>query len=247
MYQSFAGVYDALMAQVDYAAWAAHYDALMQHCGVKKGAKCVECACGTGSLTLPLKKRGYQITGVDLSEEMIARAMERARKEGLLIPFIRQDMCLLQLPRKTECILATCDGVNYLTKPEQVQQFFVAAFAALKPGGALIFDVSSAYKLENTLGNNTLTCDEEDFAYIWHNRFDEKTMCVQMDLSIFQKRADGAFDRTEESQKQRAHSREEIAEALEGAGFSDIRFFGNQRMTAPRQKDERWHICAVKK
>ena len=61
MYQSFAGVYDALMAQVDYAAWAAHYDALMQHCGVKKGAKCVECACGTGSLTLPLKKRGYQM------------------------------------------------------------------------------------------------------------------------------------------------------------------------------------------
>ncbi len=246
MYQSFAGVYDALMAQVDYAAWAAHYDALMQHCGVKKGAKCVECACGTGSLTLPLKKMGYQMTGVDLSEEMIARAMERARNEGLMIPFIRQDMCLLQLPRKTECVLATCDGVNYLTKPEKVQQFFAAAFAALKPGGALIFDVSSAYKLENTLGNNTLTCDEEDFAYIWHNRFDGEKALVHMALSIFHKRPDGAFDRIEETQVQRAHTLEELTLGLHQAGFENVQAFGNMRMTQARQNDERLHICALK-
>lgn len=246
MYQSFAGVYDALMAQVDYAAWAEHYHQLMQLCGVKKGARCVECACGTGSLTLPLKKRGYQMTGVDLSEEMIARAMEKARKEGLMIPFIRQDMCFLQLPRKTECILATCDGVNYLTKPEKVQQFFAAAYASLKPGGALIFDISSDYKLRNTLGNHTLTCDEEDFAYIWHNRFDEKTACVSMELSIFRKRPDGAFDRLEESQQQRAHTKDEMILWLQEAGFENVQALGNLRMTPARQNDERLHFCAVK-
>ena len=246
MYQSFAGVYDALMAQVDYAAWAAHYDRLMQLCGVKKGAKCVECACGTGSITLPLKKMGYQMTGVDLSEEMIARAMERARKEGLLIPFIRQDMCQLLLPRKTECILATCDGVNYLTTPEKTQQFFAAAFAALKPGGALIFDVSSQYKLQNTLGNNTLTCDDEDFAYIWHNRYDGEKALVHMALSIFHKRSDGAFDRMEEIQVQRAHTLAELTGWLQDAGFEKVQAFGNLRMTQPRQNDERLHICALK-
>lgn len=246
MYTSFAGVYDALMAQVDYQAWARHYDALMQHCGVKKGAKCVECACGTGSLTLPLRKMGYQMTGVDLSEEMIARAMERARLEGLMIPFVRQDMCELLLPRKTECILCTCDGVNYLTDEEKVRQFFRAAYEQLKPGGALIFDISSEYKLKNTLGNNTLTCDEEDVAYIWHNRFDEKTACVGMELTIFQKRADGAFDRIEESQVQRAHSKGEMVQWLAEAGFEQIEIFGNQRMTADRVNDERLHICARK-
>lgn len=246
MYQSFAGVYDALMAQVDYAAWAAHYDQLMQLYGVKKGARCVECACGTGSLTLPLRKMGYQMTGVDLSEEMIARAMEKARNEGLLIPFIRQDMCHLLLPRKTECILATCDGVNYLTSPDKVQQFFAAAFAALKPGGALIFDVSSQYKLQNTLGNNTLTCDEEDFAYIWHNRYDEENKLVYLALSIFSKRADGAFDRMEEAQVQRAHTLEELTAWLQKAGFEKVQAFGNMRMTPPRKNDERLHICATK-
>lgn len=246
MYQSFAGVYDALMAQVDYAAWARHYDELMQLCQVKKGAKCVECACGTGSITLPLKKMGYQMTGVDLSEEMIALAMEKARGEGQMIPFIRQDMCALALPRKVDCILCTCDGVNYLTGPERVQRFFAAAFGALKPGGALIFDVSSAYKLKNTLGNQTLTCDEEEIAYIWHNRFQEKTACVEMALSIFRKRPDGAFDRMEERQTQRAHTLEELAAWLAQAGFEQVQAFGNQRMTPPRANDERLHICARK-
>ena len=246
MYAAFAGVYDALMEQVDYKAWAAHYDQLMQLCRVKKGARCVECACGTGSITLPLRKMGYQMTGVDVSEEMIQKAMERARNEGLMIPFIRQDMCQLQLPRKTECILATCDGVNYLAEPEKVKQFFRAAFDGLKSGGALIFDVSSEYKLKNTLGNNTLTCDEEDVAYIWHNRFNEKTACVDMALSIFRKRADGAFDRIEEQQTQRAHTKEELCQWLAEAGFEQVKVFGNLRMTAPRSNDERLHFCAVK-
>ncbi len=247
MYQSFAQVYDALMDQVDYGAWARHYDQLMQLCGVKKGARCVECACGTGSITIPLRKMGYQMTGVDLSEEMIAGAMEKARKEGVMIPFIRQDMCSLSLPRKTECILATCDGVNYLTAPEKVKQFFASAYAMLKNGGALIFDISSAFKLKNTLGNHTLTCDEEDFAYIWHNRFDEEKALVEMELTIFRKRPDGAFDRLEECQVQRAHKQEEMVAWLQEAGFENVQVFGNLRIASPDTEDERLHICAVKK
>ncbi len=246
MYTSFAGVYDALMAQVDYTGWARHYAELMDLCGVKKGARCVECACGTGSITLPLRKMGYQMTGVDLSRDMIAIAMEKAGKMGQTVPFICQDMCALTLPRKTECILSTCDGVNYLTTPEKVKAFFARAFENLKNGGALIFDISSEDKLKNTLGNNTLTLDEEDFAYIWHNHFSEKTACVDMDLSIFSRRPDGAFDRTEESQVQRAHSREEIISWLKEAGFESIQVFGNLRMTAPRSHDERLHFAALR-
>ena len=114
MYQSFAGVYDALMAQVDYAAWAEHYHQLMQLCGVKKGARCVECACGTGSITIPLRKMGYQMTGVDLSQEMLWIAAQKARKQGMGLPFIQQDMRKLHLHRQMDAVIATCDGVNYL-------------------------------------------------------------------------------------------------------------------------------------
>ena len=123
MYTSFARVYDKLMDTVEYAAWAEHYQQLMNACHVPAKGRCVECACGTGNLTLPLRKMGYQMTGVDLSEEMLAAAMEKARAAGAMIPFIRQDMRNLTVPRRADCVLATCDGVNYLTTPEDVQAF----------------------------------------------------------------------------------------------------------------------------
>ena len=247
MYTAFASVYDALMAQVDYAAWARHYHALMELCGVPSRGRCVECACGTGGLTLPLRKMGYQMTGVDLSEDMLAAAMEKARAAGLTVPFVKQDMCALAVTRKTDCVLATCDGVNYLASPDRARAFFAAAYAALKPGGALIFDVSTPDKLSGTLGSHTLFSDDEAVSYIWRNRYDEKTACVHLDLSLFVRRADGAYDRLEESQVQRAHSRQELRAWLREAGFGQIRFFGRLRMTPPRSGDDRWHVAAVKK
>ncbi|MBR3108602.1 MAG: class I SAM-dependent methyltransferase [Clostridia bacterium] len=246
MYSAFARVYDALMDTVDYTAWAAHYRRLMEKCQVLPKGRCVECACGTGNLTLPLRKMGYQITGLDLSEEMLAAAMEKARAAGLTIPFVRQDMRALTVPRRVDCVLATCDGVNYLTSPGDVQAFFAAAFKALRPGGALIFDVSSPEKLSETLGNNTLYSDDDAVSYIWRNCWDEKTSCVTLSLSLFVRREDGAYDRLEERQTQRAHSRKELRAWLTAAGFTDISFYGRLRMTPPRKGDDRWHVTAVK-
>lgn len=246
MYAAFARVYDRLMEQVDYAAWAAHYAELMREMRVPDKGRCVECACGTGSLTLPIRRLGYQMTGVDLSEEMLRIAMEKAREAGFTIPFVHQDMTQLSVPRKMDCVLCTCDGVNYLTSPEKAQQFFRAAYGALKNGGALIFDVSTPEKLEKTLGDHTLFCDEEDVAYIWQNRYQEKAATVQLRLTVFVRRPDGAFDRFTEEQRQRAHSREELFSWLKEAGFEDLRIFGRMRMTAPRAGDDRWHLCARK-
>lgn len=245
MYTAFARVYDALMT-ADYAAWAEYYGRLMAQAQVPAKGKCVECACGTGNLTLPLRRAGYQMTGVDLSEDMLAVAMEKARAAGMMIPFVRQDMCALTVPRRVDCVLATCDGVNYLTTRERAQAFFSAAFSALKPGGALIFDVSTPEKLSGTLGNHTLFSDEEEISYIWQNAFDEKTQCVRMALSIFEKQKDGSYHRLEERQEQRAHSQEELQQWLAAAGFEKIQFYGRMRLSPPRTGDDRWHVIARK-
>ena len=133
-----------------------------------------------------------------------------------------------------------------LTAPERAEAFFAAAFAALRPGGALIFDVSTPEKLAGTLGHHTLTCAEDEIAYIWQNAYHEKSACVDMTLSIFEKRPDGAYDRLEERQTQRAHSRAELRSWLEQAGFERVRFFGRMRMTPPRAGDDRWHVAAKK-
>ena len=245
MYTAFAAVYDRLMRDVDYDGWAQYYAALLRKCGVAGGSVC-ECACGTGSLTVRLQRLGYGMTGVDLSAEMLSVAARKARDCGLTIPFVKQDMCALTLHKRQHAILATCDGVNYLTAPERARRFFRAAYAALRSGGALIFDVSTPDKLQNTLGGNTLGSQEEEIAYIWQNAWHPRTHTVDMRLSIFVRGEDGRYGRLEENQRQRAHSREELTAWLTDAGFAGIRFYGDRTLRAPRANEARWHVCAVR-
>lgn len=246
MYTAFAAVYDRLMQGADYDGWAAYYAALLERCGVKIGGSVCECACGTGSLTAPLQGLGYAMTGVDLSQDMLSVAARKARDRGLLIPFVKQDMCSLTLHKRQHAILCTCDGVNYLTSPDRLRKFFKAAYDGLRPGGALIFDLSSPYKLENTLGNQTLGSLEEEIAYIWQNAWHPRTHTVDLRLSIFVRGADGRYERLEETQRQRAYSREELTEALTGAGFTSLRFYGDRTLRAPTAKEARWHVTAIR-
>lgn len=245
MYTAFAAVYDRLMRDVDYEQWARHYARLLAGAHIQQGNVC-ECACGTGSLTLVLHKLGYRMTGVDLSRDMLSQAAQKARAAGQNIPFVRQDMCRLQLHRRQDAILATCDGVNYLTTPERVRRFFRTAYAQLMPGGALIFDVSTPAKLSGTLGNHTLGCQDEDISYIWQNAYHPRTRTVDMRLSIFTRGEDGRYQRFEETQTQRAHTIEELKKYLDEAGFDSIRIYGGTAMRAPRDGDERWHVRAIR-
>ena len=245
MYTTFARIYDSLMRDVDYDAWALRLKELLQERGVQKGARVCECACGTGSLTLRLAKSGFRMTGVDLSGDMLEIAMDKCRSAGLLVPFVKQDMRMLSLPRRSDAVLSTCDGVNYLLTESDLCAFFRAAHAFLKPGGAFVFDVSTPHKLQNVLGNTTLTRTEEDFAYIWHNRFDEKKQQVHLMLTLFTKEKE-LYLRTEEIQTQRAWDRKTLRACLADCGFTDIRIYGRLRKTPPRTADDRWMISCVK-
>lgn len=243
MYTDFASVYDQLMADVPYREWADYYGELLKAGGILTGP-IVECACGTGSLTVELARSFPRITGVDLSGEMLAVAMEKARKHGLMIPMIRQDMRKLTLPRAVNAVLCTCDGVNYLTKKEDVIAFFRSVYNALKPGGLLVFDVSTPYKLSRELGTCVRALTEDDLAYIWQSAFDSQTSLFDIRMDIFVKTPSGAYDRIVEEQTQRAHTREELAAWLTQCGFSDIRFTGDRTMTEPGEKELRWHVTA---
>lgn len=122
MYTGFAEVYDELMADVKYDEWADFYVKMMAAFGIRTGKIC-ECACGTGNLTIPLQKRGFHVTGVDMSQDMLWRAAQKARDAGAAIPFVRQDMRKLHLHRPMDAVLATCDGVNYLLTDEDLLAF----------------------------------------------------------------------------------------------------------------------------
>ncbi len=245
MYGSFASVYDRLMADVDYDAWSAFYREMLASSGVPDGGTVLEAACGTGSMTVRLGKH-YSLLPGDLSQEMLSRAALKAREHGLTLPFLRQDMRQLRVHRPVDAVVTACDGVNYLLKKEDLKRFLRSAFTVLRPGGALLFDVSSAYKLREVLGNTPRMLREEDVCYFWENRWSERYQRLAMRLSIFLGRPDGAWELIEEEQAQRAWGEEEILQALKEEGFERIRCYGARNMAPPRRGEERLHFAAKK-
>ncbi len=246
MYTGFAEVYDQLMTNVNYDAWADFYVRMMAAFGIREGKIC-ECACGTGGLTLPFHQRGFHVTGVDLSQDMLWIAAQKARSAGVGIPFVRQDMRKLRLHRPMDAVLATCDGVNYLLEDQDAAAFFSAAWHALRPGGGLFFDVSTPYKLTHALGNQLICEDTERITYLWQNRFSDKSGILDMHLCIFIKDEDGRYRRVDEEQKQRAYTVDKLTTLLHQAGFDRVMVYGNGRMNAPRADEQRWHFAAIKR
>ena len=239
MYQGFAEIYDSLMNDVDYESWADHYTRLLSIYGIRGGKVC-ECACGTGSLTLPLHRRGFQMTGVDLSREMLWQAAQKARKNGIAIPFVQQDMRSLNLHKPVDAVLATCDGVNYLQTEEDLMSFLRAAKRSVLPGGALIFDVSTPYKLKHILCSGLMCEDRDDVTYLWQNTWNERTKTVSLDLCFFIR-----YRRMEEHQRQRAWEADTLKELLWRAGFRAVCIYSEGTLNPAKENDQRWHIAAT--
>lgn len=245
MYQAFADVYDQLMDTVDYTAWARHYQAMMLHADVP-ARRVLDCACGTGNMTLALARLGLIMTGSDLSVEMLRQAAEKARRQGLQIPFVRQDLRKLRLHRPMDAIVCACDGVNYLLQEADVLAFFQAAYEALRPGGGLFFDISSRHKLETQLANCCYGEDREQVCYFWQNHYSQGKRIVQMDLTFFVQEPDGRYARFCETHYQRAHTIEELLAWLRAAGFAQVEVFGEKGLLKPEPDAHRIHFCAIR-
>lgn len=139
MYNEFARLYDRLTDDFDYDAWADRYCALLPQGDMRK-MRVHECGCGTGSVSVRLARRVGKFTASDISENMLSFAQEKARKEGLDVRFVLQDMRRTELPRPAHAIFAPCDAVNYLHTDTDLSAFFESAARCLAKGGVLAFD-----------------------------------------------------------------------------------------------------------
>lgn len=218
MYKYLSSCYDEFMQDVDYDAWAKK---IAGYIGNRK--KGIDCGCGSGLITMRLKKMGYDVIGTDLSTEMLERARENFRRENLNITLVRMDSENLVVGNKVDFITAVCDVVNYMKKPEK---FFVRAYNALADDGVLLFDISSKYKLTEIIGNNVFTDSTDNVTYIWSNLLSEKQNKVEMFLTFFVKNKDGSFDKEEENQIQYIYEVDDLVEKLRAAGFGKVEYFG---------------------
>ena len=257
-YSHLANLYDGFMSDVDYRSWASYVSRLYRRAlglgetePFLRAQRLLECGCGTGNITVPLAKMGYELTASDISDDMLAVASEKARALGVKLPFVRMDMRDISFHRPLDGVIACCDCVNYLLGEDDVRKFLISAYKTLKPGGVLLFDISSKYKLESILGNNAFTDSREDMAYFWQNTYDEASQLIEMELEFFKKteavRGDvPLYERSRESHVQRAHSKEELVSLLMEAGYSRIETFDAFTLEPENETSERIQFLAVR-
>ena len=243
-YGPLARRYDALTRDVDYAAWA---DYLEKHFARAGGEvrTVVDLACGTGSLTLLLAKRGYAVTGVDLSPDMLAVAADKC---GALDPpplLLCQDMSRLRLMEPADAVVCCLDSLNYVTRPAAVRRTFRRVWEALRPGGLFLFDIRTPDMLRGMDG--TVCLDETEDAYcVWRGDFSRKRNILTYGLDLFYAQPDGRWTREGELHEEYAYDPAELARWLAEAGFGKVRQYGNLVLRAPRPGEERVFFTARK-
>ena len=218
-YTALAKFYEDIIYDDNYKLWMNYIVKLVKENSLGKVG--LDVACGSGILTRLLKKNGFDVTGVDYSQDMLNVAQEKSYQEKLNIKYLKGDMKSLKTLNKVDFITVINDGINYIEN-KYLLKTFKNFYNSLKKGGALIFDVSSPYKLQNILGNNAFGDDGDDLSYLWLNSYDNITKSVDISLSIFKKDGD-KYLRFNENQIQYLHTLEELTEVLKTIGFEIVK------------------------
>lgn len=244
-YEAFAAVYDIFMDEVDYEGWLRHILAVWERYGNGPLESVIDLGCGTGGAAVPLATRGLDVTGVDISPEMLAEADHKARQSGAALRLVCQDMAALDLGVQAGCILSLCDSLNYLMEDGQLERVFARVAAHLEPGGLFLFDMNTEYKFRETLGDNIFASAEEDAAYIWENRYDAEAKINEYDVSFFiEDEESGLYERVREYHYERAYSMDEVMHALEKAGLALLAVHDGYSFAPPREESERLFFAA---
>jgi ubiquinone/menaquinone biosynthesis C-methylase UbiE len=244
-YEALAGVYDALTGDVGYEKRADYIEKLFLKSRVPVHTV-LDLACGTGSMTALLTERGYELIAVDESPDMLAAAREKASDlTGEPPVFLNQSMEALDLYGTVDAAICCLDSLNYLAGPREVQKTFQRLHLFISPGGLLVFDINSAAMLRELDGQVFLD-EQEDVYCVWRPEFEKRSRVCTYWMDIFTRRTDGAWERSVEQHRQKAYEVEELRAWLLEAGFTHIRTYGDCRMSAPREGENRIYFSAIR-
>ncbi|MGI6020169.1 MAG: class I SAM-dependent DNA methyltransferase [Lachnospiraceae bacterium] len=255
-YSKFANLYDVFMDDVPYEKWSGVISGLLADEGVKDGIVC-ELGCGTGTLTRMLADRGFDMIGIDSSEEMLQVAFDRemdfkntdnedapARKPIL---YLNQDIRDFELYGTVRAFVSVCNTMNYLTGDGELERVLKLVNNYLDPSGIFIFDFNTVHLYRDVIGDSTIAENREDASFIWENVYDEACRINEYDVTFFEKKESGLFERFEEVHIQRAFELEEVKESIKKAGMRFLGAFDAESMEEPSEDSETILVAAGEK
>ncbi|MEO2074528.1 MAG: class I SAM-dependent methyltransferase [Bacillus sp. (in: firmicutes)] len=246
-YEQFAYLYDELMKDAPYKEWVKFVKEKLEQYDVT-GERLLDLACGTGELSIRFADEGFQVTGVDLSSDMLAVAQAKAENRGVRIPFFEQNMIDLDGQGEFDVIGIFCDSLNYLQTEDEVKATFTSALQHLVHSGLFIFDVHSTYKVTHGFIDQTFALNDEHLSYIWNSFPGENEYSVEHDLSFFVlDELSEKYDRYDEFHYQRTYPVEQYAFWLNEAGFELLEVCADFESKLPNPESERIFFVARKK
>ncbi|MBQ7906884.1 MAG: class I SAM-dependent methyltransferase [Clostridia bacterium] len=242
-YSGLSSVYDRLNFGCDYGLLAKYLSKQIKENESTETSLVLDLACGTGKLTLLLHKLGYDMTGVDLSENMLAQAKDACYQRGINdVLWLCQDMTELELYGTVDACVCTLDSINYLTSIKDVKKCFSLVHNYLIPEGVFVFDINTPYRFENVYGQNDYVLEDEQALLAWQNDYNKKTKICNFYLSIFEENKDGTYTRLDEVQREKCYSRRQIENALSECGFEIISVHGDLDGKTAEDTDEKWYF-----
>ena len=242
-YTSFARVYDTFMDNIPYEEWGKYLTALLKEYNVTDGLV-LDLGCGTGTMTELLASKGYDMIGVDYSEDMLEIAMEKRKASGHDILYLLQDMREFELYGTVRAVVSICDSVNYITEEEDLEEVFRLVNNYLDPKGVFIFDFKTLYNYQTILGDRTIAEKREECSFIWDNYYYEDEKINEYELTLFIQDEGDMYRKFEEIHYQKAYTLEEMIRLVKASGLEFVAAYDAFTKNAPDEKSERIYIVA---
>ncbi|MDD3615584.1 MAG: class I SAM-dependent methyltransferase [Lachnospiraceae bacterium] len=245
-YNNFAKVYDMFMDNVPYDEWSEYLISLLREYGVDEGLV-LELGCGTGNVTMRLAEAGYDMIGVDSSEDMLEIALDKKANLPQDILYLLQDMREFELYGTVRAVVSICDSMNYITEDEDLLEVFRLVNNYLDPGGVFIFDLSTIYKYRDVIGDQTIAENREEASFIWDNFYDEESHINEYELAIFIPESEDLYRKYEEVHYQRGYELSRVQDLIEESGLEFVAAYDAFSHEVPSLVSERVYVIAREK
>ena len=243
-YNEFAYFYDEFNGAADYDALFAYIQNELRAHGVTEGIL-ADLGCGTGDLTLMLTQAGYDVIGIDRSEEMLSVLREKADELDLTgrLLLLRQDLLELDLYGTIRAAVSTFDTYSHIGPLDRFEQAIRKAAYFMEKDGVFIFDLNTPYKHQHILAGQTFDIEAEDALCHWTNQYDEATGRVDISIDITYHDTAEQFH---ESFFEYSYPLETVETLLQRYGFAVARVSDGEDFGPVRPDSPRWIITAVK-